>query len=712
MSEMCAQTQKIDQIYSKKAKLLHTQGEALRILTYDIADKYIQVNLDSALYYVNQAESFPDANREMTARIFMLKGEILSILGQPTAHEYLQRGLKIFKDNENEYFWLKAIGRIYLQQGKHISQQEMTLLEQAYQRSLVIEDPVIQSYLSYVKGVAHELTGDLEKALENFELSFNRHLQIGHKNPSALISHWGNVHFRLGSYLFALETYQKAIPYLESQDDQLGFGYVYTNMAMVHKQLGMYDRAIGNIEIALKGRRASIDRIGETYTLMQLAEIHALKKDSTQFNKVLNGLSEDPSYFKVERKILEARRLIHQQNNRQAIEIIEEVLLSPKVDTTQIFLALGLKSTLLRKLGLPTEVIATLETRRDLAQQYKNKAFILASTTELASWHDFRKQEHIATDIYAENMVHVDLEQRPLQSVTFLCNYAIHEKKAGRLNSFFKISKLLDGVDGNNITVQERLTSFRNQLLDMDKKQLESKQSLQFWILMIVTLLVILSMAGVFLLVRYRKLDEKLIEEQHQVIALKEQNEQLLRRDFSNYKIHAETEKKELKKDLKEKEVSIEILDLQAKEAQEIITEKELKLKDMILGQIRKNEVNQTIRSDLKEIKHQVNGSRQLSDKINQILNYDEGWLTFKLQFEQVYPQFFKRLTGESSGLSDNDIRVSSFIRIGLKSKEIAALQGVTPRAVEKARARLKKKLELPVDIKLDEYLKNLDQGI
>ena len=71
----------------------------------------------------------------------------------------------------------------------------------------------------------------------------------------------------------------------------------------------------------------------------------------------------------------------------------------------------------------------------------------------------------------------------------------------------------------------------------------------------------------------------------------------------------------------------------------------------------------------------------------------DKGWDHFKQHFKGAYPAFFSKLKHHYPALTTNDMRYCALIKMGSNTKETAAILGVSTRAVEKARERMKKKL-------------------
>jgi tetratricopeptide (TPR) repeat protein len=70
-------------------------------------------------------------------------------------------------------------------------------------------------------------------------------------------------------------------------------------------------------------------------------------------------------------------------------------------------------------------------------------------------------------------------------------------------------------------------------------------------------------------------------------------------------------------------------------------------------------------------------------------------WEEFEIQFHQLHNGFFNRLTVRYPLLSPNERKLCAFLRMNMSTKEIAGMTGQSLRAVELARIRLRKKLEI-----------------
>lgn len=93
---------------------------------------------------------------------------------------------------------------------------------------------------------------------------------------------------------------------------------------------------------------------------------------------------------------------------------------------------------------------------------------------------------------------------------------------------------------------------------------------------------------------------------------------------------------------------------------------------------------------------------------IDKILKAEKDWEAFKSYFEAAHAGFMHRLEKDYSQLTQNDLRMCAFIKMGLKNKEIANIQGVTVKAVEKSKERIKKKIELEKSVRLNEFIADL----
>lgn len=135
---------------------------------------------------------------------------------------------------------------------------------------------------------------------------------------------------------------------------------------------------------------------------------------------------------------------------------------------------------------------------------------------------------------------------------------------------------------------------------------------------------------------------------------------------------------------------------------------RELSTTTLILNE--KNIILKNIQSQLEHYKNAGEVSYSCEQKLNKLitdnLQSENEWETFKLHFEKVHPDFFKKLKDLHTSITDNDLKLCAYIRIGLNAKQIGQMISVLPSTIKTNRYLLKKKLNLDADMSLDDYIR------
>ena len=136
-------------------------------------------------------------------------------------------------------------------------------------------------------------------------------------------------------------------------------------------------------------------------------------------------------------------------------------------------------------------------------------------------------------------------------------------------------------------------------------------------------------------------------------------------------------------------------------------------LTDFAIDIARKNEYLDKLMKHLKEL--QASSKIQMSVKIQEIIAFtkhqqmiDRDLEEFQLNIEKVNHQFFNALTTTFPNLTKSDLRLCALIRLGLTPKDISSLRGISSKSVEMGRYRLRKKLTLPQEVDLFNFLQNI----
>jgi DNA-binding CsgD family transcriptional regulator len=83
----------------------------------------------------------------------------------------------------------------------------------------------------------------------------------------------------------------------------------------------------------------------------------------------------------------------------------------------------------------------------------------------------------------------------------------------------------------------------------------------------------------------------------------------------------------------------------------------------------------------------------------------NEDWDRFALYFDQVHNNFLTTLKTKFPQLSPTDLKLCAYLRLNLSSKEIAQILNISLKGVEVSRYRIRKKLNLPTETNLYDFL-------
>ncbi|RZJ33302.1 MAG: LuxR family transcriptional regulator [Flavobacterium sp.] len=175
----------------------------------------------------------------------------------------------------------------------------------------------------------------------------------------------------------------------------------------------------------------------------------------------------------------------------------------------------------------------------------------------------------------------------------------------------------------------------------------------------------------------YRKKEQKLIEENNLLLEIKElENEQRLMK-LKNEQLSSDV-------DSKNRELAVSTMSL-----------------------MKKNELLALIKDDLKRTgtDDEHKSIKSVINSINESISEDNSWTIFKEAFNNADNDFLKIVKQAHPSLTPNDLRLCAYLRLNLSSKEIAPLLNISVRSVEVKRYRLRKKMDLPHETSVVEYI-------
>jgi DNA-binding NarL/FixJ family response regulator len=112
------------------------------------------------------------------------------------------------------------------------------------------------------------------------------------------------------------------------------------------------------------------------------------------------------------------------------------------------------------------------------------------------------------------------------------------------------------------------------------------------------------------------------------------------------------------------------------------------------------------------ELSNQSHNNKEATAKIHKIINenldIDEEWDNFKLHFDKVHPQFFEKLKNTCSDLTEENLKMCAYLKIGMSNKQIAQLLHIEYNSVVVSKGRIKDKLKLEDDETLQDFIRKL----
>lgn len=163
-----------------------------------------------------------------------------------------------------------------------------------------------------------------------------------------------------------------------------------------------------------------------------------------------------------------------------------------------------------------------------------------------------------------------------------------------------------------------------------------------------------------------------------------------------------EAEKRKLKR--KKLKTEKELVQIKNEKLKGEIESKNRELAVSTMSIIKKNEFLHTIKNQLQKAENPTQ-LKSVIKTIDRNINNEDDWKFFEEAFNNADKDFLKKVKELHPELTSNDLRLCAYLRLNLSSKEIAPLLNISVKSVEVKRYRLRKKMDLPRENSLNEYL-------
>jgi len=123
-----------------------------------------------------------------------------------------------------------------------------------------------------------------------------------------------------------------------------------------------------------------------------------------------------------------------------------------------------------------------------------------------------------------------------------------------------------------------------------------------------------------------------------------------------------------------------------------------------------KIQVLQQVKEKIKDLENNPKMVKKRVDEIRKIIesNTKEDDNTFELQLDELHQKLYKKLQTLYPDLTNNDLRLCAYIKIGFNAKETADMLNIKPSSVYINRSRLRKKLNMDSDEDLQGFLNSI----
>lgn len=142
------------------------------------------------------------------------------------------------------------------------------------------------------------------------------------------------------------------------------------------------------------------------------------------------------------------------------------------------------------------------------------------------------------------------------------------------------------------------------------------------------------------------------------------------------------------------------------------LKERNAKLTSMAINDMTVNNMLKEIEVELGKVagtsKEMKDAVRPVKKVVERFFRENGSWDAFQAYFNGLYDGFFDRLKNRYPNLTPNDVKICSYIKLGMSTKEIASLMNIEPVSAESARYRLRKSMGLTPGESLTEVISRI----
>ena len=181
-------------------------------------------------------------------------------------------------------------------------------------------------------------------------------------------------------------------------------------------------------------------------------------------------------------------------------------------------------------------------------------------------------------------------------------------------------------------------------------------------------------------------------------------------RKFESQRVKYEEEQRRINElhQLKLEKREKEIIKLQNEKLADEVKYKSRELADAAIHLEERNSALTRVKSELEKIYKRSGNDDELRQTLLLLKNIERNnstWEQFATHFDELNNDFLKKLKDRFQNMTNNDLKVCTYLKLNLSTKEIAQLMNISIRGTEISRYRLRKKLDVPRGKTITDFL-------
>lgn len=183
---------------------------------------------------------------------------------------------------------------------------------------------------------------------------------------------------------------------------------------------------------------------------------------------------------------------------------------------------------------------------------------------------------------------------------------------------------------------------------------------------------------------------------------------------YSVYNYASKKKNRQIQEQKRQHEIELEhqqkqIIELEKEQLASELQFKSKELANFTMMSIKNKEFLIHIKEELQKQQEKGHTPKQFFNSMIRIIDEnitsDDDWALFQLNFDRIHENFFRNLKEYYPDLTPNDLRLCALLRLNLSTKDISNMMNISIRGIEAARYRLRKRLNIPSEQDLTDFM-------